>query len=641
MKKEHITILIIVALGLFFQWKYINLMPNNIHAWAQADRLAIAYGFTENGFNFFEPKTYLLNKEFPENFGKLFDSGTTSVDFPIHDYVPALIMGILNTDEPWVFRLYILLMSFLGLFYLYRCVMHFTNSAPLQWFVLIFAASSPLFVYYQGNFLPSIPSLSLAIAGTFYYLEFLKNENYKSFYLAVILFTIAALARLPFATPLIATGAHLFISRKLKLKAILIYALSFATILGYFLYNQHLRELHGSMFLAGILPPTSFEHAKKIIQLAFDKWGFDYFTIYHYNVFLIVIGLFILSSRKTKFSISRFFESKTAFISIYFFGASLYSILMFRQFDEHNYYLLDTFFFPILLVFMNMLGQIDSRIKHFRWQWATSILLIVPAYFMILQASEVQSSRYNSDPTSRVQRMNENFNTAHKLLEYLGYEHKSTPMVFDGWAPNLPFVYLRKDGYNVFENNSHVIANALSWNFDYILIQNEFIYEDYVGPNPWLTKKLKFKGSNGNLSLFELNEVEDSSQSLLEFIQFDVQQISTDTLKNISCENAFCNAFEFDVAESECISLQVNIVKHKNFDFRSQFVVISMNNTFYKAIHLGDNDDTITISKEFLIAPPKQASTLEIYIWNPDKKQMVLPQLAIQKLSTFGSWKAI
>ena len=178
--KKHIKLicllLFIVGVGSVIQYKYLNEFPSHTHAWAQADRYAIANRFLENGFNFFKPETYVLNHQFPDNFKSPSNNSITAVDFPIHDYIVSLIMYITKTYEPFIFRLYMLLWSFLGLFYLGKISQEITKSYFKATLVLIIAMTSPIFCYYQAGFLPTIPTLSCIIIGYFYHLKYLKGN---------------------------------------------------------------------------------------------------------------------------------------------------------------------------------------------------------------------------------------------------------------------------------------------------------------------------------------------------------------------------------------------------------------------------------------------------------------------------------
>ena len=80
--KYFFTSAILIALGVFFFRENIFLFPSFIHAWTQSDRYSLALGFLNNGFDFFHPQTFNL----------ITVDGITRVDFPIHEYLVAIIM---------------------------------------------------------------------------------------------------------------------------------------------------------------------------------------------------------------------------------------------------------------------------------------------------------------------------------------------------------------------------------------------------------------------------------------------------------------------------------------------------------------------------------------------------------------------
>lgn len=106
----------------FFQKPTITCFPRDTHTWAQADRYAQALGFLQNDFDFFHPQTWVLNKQFPSDFKKASPNSITAVDFPVNEYIIALLMKLLGTTNPGVFRLYILFCSFAGLLFLFLVI---------------------------------------------------------------------------------------------------------------------------------------------------------------------------------------------------------------------------------------------------------------------------------------------------------------------------------------------------------------------------------------------------------------------------------------------------------------------------------------------------------------------------------------
>ena len=173
---KFILLFLVFLLGWLFHRNEINEFPSFVHAWSQSDHYALAIGFLKNHFDFFHPVTYNLNPQFPGNFQQINASGITPADFPIHHFVAALIMKVSGSTSPWCFRLYVLLYSIAGLFFLYRLSYLQIKNRVFSIFIVIFASTSPVFVYYQAGFIPSIPSLSnLFIAFYFYF----KNQESK------------------------------------------------------------------------------------------------------------------------------------------------------------------------------------------------------------------------------------------------------------------------------------------------------------------------------------------------------------------------------------------------------------------------------------------------------------------------------
>ena len=134
-KSKIIGLIFFFGLIIFFQLKNINNKVTERHAWANADHYAIAIGFTNNNFDFFHPETFCLNPQFKATKGEKFtyknnedfwDSnlkepkGITAIDFPIHQYMVSLLMTSLKSTNPWIYRLYILLISLIGLYFLFK-----------------------------------------------------------------------------------------------------------------------------------------------------------------------------------------------------------------------------------------------------------------------------------------------------------------------------------------------------------------------------------------------------------------------------------------------------------------------------------------------------------------------------------------
>lgn len=521
MKKLHnyLIFLVILFLGFTFQFKYINEFPSHIHAWAQADRYALSLGFVKNNLNFFNPQTYVLNRQFPFDWKVPSNVGTTAVDFPIHDYIPALIMKITGITSPWVFRLYILLYSFFGFFFLYKLSFLFTNSFYKSFFVLLFAATSPVFVYYQGGFLPTIPSLANAFIGIYFYCKYLKQSNIKDFYLSIAFLTLAALSRSTFVLSLLAIIGIEFLrlikgESTIKDKVIPV-SLSISTILSYFVYNHYLRSKYGSVFLNHLMIPSSFSEAKEMLNIAYDNWKFQYFSKFHYLLLLGLLVIAIYYVLRKKVRSVKIQNEFGLFISVTFVGCIIFSLLMLKQFPNHDYYFLDTYFLPIILFLIYVLTFIPKL--DFKHSNIISIVFFLAAIFLVTNAISSQKNRRETGSWDVIGNTIDNFKYSDKLLDSLKINDNAKLLVINAYAPNIPFILMKRSGFAIMSSKKQAIEKALNWDYDYIVVQNNyFVSETYVA-YPDILLKLDKIADNGKISICKLSKIENK-QTLLGFI---------------------------------------------------------------------------------------------------------------------------
>ena len=511
--------IVIIGFGLTFQYKYLNEFPSHIHAWAQADRYALSLGFLENGLDFFKPQTYIYNHQFPHKWEVPSETSITAVDFPIHDYIPAVLMKITGITSPFVFRFYILLYSFIGLFFLFKLSFVITKDYFKSIFVIIFTATSPVFVYYQGGFLPTIPSLSNTIIGLYFYYCFLKDNKNKDFGISIFFLTLAALSRTTFAISVVALLCVEFIrflrkETKVDFKLIPI-SLSISSILSYLLYNKHLREKHGSIFLNHILPPNSYEQAKQILKIAYDNWFLQYFTKPHYLilVFTTAISTYFILSRRSQFMKAKFYFIIMTFA--YIFGCLLFGILMLKQFPAHDYYFIDTFFLPIIIFFILILSVVptieDRKLKIFLDIFISLITLI-----LFIQPIESQEKRRETGYWDKTESTINSFKNSSDFLDSAGVSHEAKILVIDAVAPNIPFIQMQRKGFAVMKASPENIEEALNWDYNYIVIQNEYFISEIYTRYPDILSRLNKIADNGRISVCTISE--NNTQSLLDFI---------------------------------------------------------------------------------------------------------------------------
>jgi len=278
-----LLVLILVTLSILLYHNTISLFPAFIHAWTQSERYALALGFLNNGFDFFHPCTFNLQTI----------NGITRVDFPINEYIVALLMKLFGTTSPAVFRIYSVVISNVGLVYLYLLAKRITGSELKSFVAVVFVFLSPVYVYYQAGFIPSVPAIAFVFAGCYYYFSYLESSRKKQFAVAVFFLLLASLIRIPFLIFLIAVVVHqtwnYLKQKKVNGFETVVFATAFLLFGMYYRYNVHLGRMYGSMFLDSFLPAKNFDDFKAVLSQIYEVWLLQYFTKAHYLLLLLCV----------------------------------------------------------------------------------------------------------------------------------------------------------------------------------------------------------------------------------------------------------------------------------------------------------------------------------------------------------------
>lgn len=530
MKASHSYVLafgVILSLGLLFQKDYIQDFPSYKHAWAQADRFALAKGFLNNGLNFFKPETYVHCHQYIDGWQEPSEDVTTAVEFPIHDYISALLMRTLGTSAPWVFRAYILLYSFLGLFFLFKLSQLLSSDIYRSLTLVLFAATSPLFVYYQGGFLPSIPSLANTFIGIYFYALFRKEGDSGHFSWSILFFTLATLSRTPFAIPFIAILSWELL-KALRKKTwprhmIIPTCLAALALIISHMFNAHVREEHGSIFLGSILPAMSIEEANSILSQTIDKWGLYYFSTPQYLALILVVAVTILLFIKGRLKISRLHKDLLAISAIIIMGCIAFSLLMLKQFPAHDYYFLDTFFFPVVLLF-GLFSSLGLSFEKSKWTKLSRLALLCFSIAAIFHANYAQESSRITGPWDFTNASIKNYTGSADYLDSIGVSRTDKILVIAPCSPNIPFLFMERTGYALMSNSEEHIKKALNWDYDYFVFQNDYFLSDLYLAYPDLIKSFRKEGDNGRISVYSKDETL-KDYSLKTFLGLDKQEL--------------------------------------------------------------------------------------------------------------------
>jgi hypothetical protein len=492
-KSIPLLVMVLLLLSFFIYRSTIDLLPSFIHAWTQSERYAIALQFLQNGFDLFHPATFNLQTI----------DGITRVDFPINEYVVALLMKLFGTTSPFIFRMYTLSISIIGLVFLYRFTKRVTASEIKSWIVVFFVFLSPAYTYYQAGFIPCVPALSFSFIAYYFFYEYKLTSIKKYFYWSLFFFLLAALIRIPFFifffALLLQQVYGCFKNKKIIVHELLRFVLAVIIFAAYYRYNVHLGMLYGNMFLDRFLPAKSISEFNEIIQQIKYVWLLQYFTLAHYFLLLISLGATLVLVIRKK--MARAHRSLWFNLLIMTSGAILYFFLMTCQFYDHDYYFLDSLYLPVVLLFVLSIHAISIQKKMQKIVFVGCMAML---FFMYKDSKRVQEERYTVLPWDRTEISLHNFIGTDHYLDSLGISKDAKIVVLDAYSTNIPLYLMNRKGYTVYQtcrDNAKWALFGVQW--DYAVIQDVFLFSDVLKFCPIVSSVLEPIAGNGKITIYK------------------------------------------------------------------------------------------------------------------------------------------
>lgn len=504
--------LLLLALALVFHLPSLTWLPRGIHEWAQADRLALALSFYDHGMNFFRPQTFNISSI----------DGVVGVEFPLVPYVAALAAKLTGRDTiVFWFRGLTVGATVWGCYYLFRLVFERTQQFVAALLPGVFLATSPVFAYYAGNFLPDPVGVAITLVAFYYLMQYQQHAAYWHLGLALGLFTLASLVKTSSAIYLVsAIGIVLLwsylrpsvLTVRQKVGFLGMCAISVAAIGGYILFNRHLNETYGAtLFLAKAMPFENQQQYDMVRLRIEDGWWYEYFTKAHYIV-LQLSAVVCLISLPRILRHDWFWAAQLLLAAV---GGWLFFRLMGLQFADHDYYVLAPYW-PVLtlLVALAVVQACGVQVPSLRWngvlQGARYVAVGVALVALVGLALQHHRRRLN-DPY----RPFSDYYTYRwmqggaQALSAARVPDEATLLVVGEDAPNLSLVYFNRRGIvwnlNVAQTNTAQILDKMtSSGLDYLLMRQE-VYQQLAQTHPDLLRSFTTKINNQRYAVLVRN----------------------------------------------------------------------------------------------------------------------------------------
>jgi 4-amino-4-deoxy-L-arabinose transferase-like glycosyltransferase len=415
-------------------------------------------------------------------------NGYAISEFPVLYWMTGKLYKVFGYHE-LIARLVTYSVFLIGLIFLFElCFKFFKN----KWFALVPALiiySSPIMVYYALNFLPNIPAFSLMLCSWFFFFKYLDSRKFNDFVLCSSFALLSSLLKpVEIFNYLIMFGllcfeylqwfglSHFKYSKKEIRSIIIIFC---GVIYGTFLWINYAKGYansfgyHGN--LLGILPIWEMTHSRVIetFQIIQEKWAYQLFWTPAYFLLLVLFFCVILFYKR----INRYLFLAIMFT---FLAQVVYIILFFDTFYHHDYYMINIYVVPILVLIGFI--QVWESFKVPKFINISALIFLSAFLFITLKHSKhIIHNRYYGFLKEGI---NPHLQTITPYLRSIGINRDDIIISVPDNSPNMSLYLMNQKGWtNSFVRDSSNIPYFINQGAKYLIVNESiFVHSDWYEP---------------------------------------------------------------------------------------------------------------------------------------------------------------
>jgi hypothetical protein len=609
--------------------------------------------YYQDGMNFFQPQIHNFHA----------DDGTTGYAISECPYLYYVVAGIYKIfgHHFWVYRsvwTIILVFGFYALFSFFSLVI---NSKPYAFLGALLVFSSPVIVYYGNSFLPDVPALIFSIVGWMFFAKWIKTKNYYHLVLVALFFMLGGLLKV---TALISffSLAGIWLLELLGLKfgkngtkifkerwtEVVPFVVAFIVVVAWYLWAWNYNSIHNTKYFSMRTCPiwdvtgccygcnvTDIFRQIRILWL-------PHLLSKPMILFLVgcILSIFVFNKHSNRLLLAITFFT--------FLGTLMYMLIWFAAFQEHDYYFINLYIFPIFLI----ITAFDALKNRFSNQFSSPyllILLIILAVYSVFYTSKKQTVRYKGWMNDYKDQFSELLQIAPQIDE-LGIEKNDLIISIPDATPNYTLYSLNRKGWTGFygqSNDSVKLAKHIENGAKFLFISKR---SKVVLENPYLNSFMSNPvGVFNELGVYRLDgkpnskRLEQHSDTLFHLL-CDAESIHSheEGLLQTNLPNIFCKGASYrDSTFSKSGKYSILIHKNQPYGFatsipifensivtakvrrkslsKSGFLVISSGGEqgIYYSENKGVlNDDLGWEEISITIDSRMSAKSLSVYVWN-------------------------
>ena len=266
------------------------------------------------------------------------------------------------------------------------------------------------------------------------------------------------------------------------------------------------------MFLGELIPAKNWDDFVYRFTKTKNNWLYHYFTNIHYWIFASVIVVLL------SFCMYKFFRrkkddvsvEKTATLSLWWLcgilllGDFCFMVAMVKQFPDHDYYFIDSFFLPILLLLILLLNKLPE-ISNYKQGILAVLVTAFLIFFMLKDVKGMQVKRRAIWRGPDSERTIKNYQGSEQYLDSLNISKDAKILTLYAYPQNAAFIMMNRKGYTAMFDKHDMVKNGLTFDYDYLIIENEILKKKLKENKEFLTD-LKYYSDNGKITLFVKNE---------------------------------------------------------------------------------------------------------------------------------------
>lgn len=365
-KRGLFLLLLLIGSYYYNYHEIISYRPTSVHQWRNSVSASIALNYYHED-EFFHPRTHNMQVDD-------YTSDITITEFPVIYYFIGMLYRIFGFHE-YIYKLVNVLIGFTGLYFLFLLGLRAFRNIWYAIFLPMLLFSSPIYAYYTNNFIPDATSLSIALAGLYFFYLFYKNGSARNMVLSLSFLCLAGLLKTPALILYFAIGGLFLLETVFKIRLdetrtvfrrsplhLIGFALVFLIIVGWYAYAKIYTDVHGGIVSLVEIRPIwnlSTEYIGEIREAMKERFNQG---IYHSPLFLALSLLLLIHNI---ICWKKYDKLVSLLVMLTLFGGISFTLMFYRSMKQHDYYQLNNLIIPIMILLNFLLYLKNNREKIF------------------------------------------------------------------------------------------------------------------------------------------------------------------------------------------------------------------------------------------------------------------------------------